>query len=220
MAAKQFVVIGLGSFGTALAERLAKNGCRVTGLDASRERVEALKNVLYEAVIGNATERESISHLPIATADTVFVSMGEDITQSILATLHAKELGARHVVVKGVTEEHGRILKRLGVDRVVFPETEIARELADRMTWTNIIDFLPIDPEYGIVEIAVPDSFAGRTLQDLDLRRKYNVWVVVLKDTLSGKLTMFPDGQVTLGADQILVVVGKQDDLNRLSEFK
>lgn len=220
MAAKQFVVIGLGSFGKALAERLAKNGCRVTGLDASRERVESLKNVLYEAVIGNATERESLAHLPIATADTVFVSMGEDITQSILATLHAKELGARHVVVKGVTEEHGRILMRLGVDRVVFPETEIARELADRMTWTNIIDFLPIDPEYGISEIAVPDTFAGKSLQDLDLRRKFNVWVVVLKDTLSGKLTMFPDGQVTMGADQILVVVGKQDDLNRLSEFK
>lgn len=220
MAAKQFVVIGLGSFGTALAERLAKNGCRVTGLDASRDRVEALKNVLYEAVIGNATERESLAHLPIATADTVFISMGEDITQSILATLHAKELGGRHVVVKGVTEEHGRILMRLGVDRVVFPETEIARELADRMTWTNIIDFLPIDPEYGISEIAVPDSFAGKSLQDLDLRRKFNVWVVVLKDTLTGKLVMFPDGQVTMGADQILVVVGKQDDLNRLSEFK
>ena len=84
----------------------------------------------------------------------VVISMGEDITRSLLATLHAKELGAKHIIVKGVTAEHGKILKNLGVERVVFPEIEIATQLADRLTWPSFIDYLPIDPEYSFVEVA------------------------------------------------------------------
>ncbi|MEQ8849224.1 TrkA family potassium uptake protein [Botrimarina sp.] len=217
---KQFVVIGLGSFGGALAERLGENGCRVTGMDSNKERVESLKDVLYEAVIGDARDRDSISHLPIAQAHAVIISMGEDITRSLLATLHTRELGARQVIVKGVTDEHARILKCLGVDRVIFPEEEIARQLADRMTWPNVLDFLAIDPEYSFVEVASPDEWAGKTLQTLDLRRKHNVWIVGVKDALTGKLQMFPGGDYVLSADQVLLVVGKQADVNKLSDFK
>ena len=217
---KHFVVVGLGSFGSALAARLGENGCRVTGMDHSKERVELLKDVLYEAVIGDARERDSVEHLPIGTADAVFISMGEDIAQSLLATLHAKELGAKQVVVKGVTAEHARILKSMGVDRVIFPETEIARQLADRMTWPNVLDFLPIDPEYSFLEVAAPDEWAGKQLQDLGLRKKYNVWVVGVKDALTGKLAMFPDGQYKLAADQVLLIVGKQLDVNKMSDLK
>lgn len=217
---KHFVVIGLGSFGTALALRLANNGCRVTGLDRRAERVENLKNKLYEAVIGDATEREAIEQLGVQDAGAVLISMGEDITRSLLSALHAKEFGARRIIVKGVTEEHGKLLKYLGVDRVIFPEIEIAQELADRMTWPNVIDYLPIDPEYSIVGIAVPDSLAGKTLQQIDVRRKYGVWIVGVKDALTGKLAMLPDGDYTLGADQLLLAIGKQEALNRLRDAK
>jgi trk system potassium uptake protein TrkA len=216
---KHFVVIGLGSFGSALARRLCNNGCRVTGLDASRESVEAMKDELYEAIIGDATERETIEHLPVKQANAVFVSMGEDITRSLLATLHAKELGARNIIVKGVTQEHGKLLKSLGVGRVIFPEIEIAEELADRMTWTNVVDFLPIDPDYSFLEIAVPDSFTGRTLQDLNIRQKYGVWIVGVKDSMSGKLTMFPAGDFKMQPDQLLLVVGRHRDLGTLREL-
>ncbi len=217
---KHFVVVGLGSFGGALAIRLSENGCRVTGMDSSKDRVESLKDVLYEAVIGDARERESMAHLPMSTAQGVFISMGEDITQSLLATLHAKELGAKQVVVKGVTEEHARILKCLGVDRVIFPEIEIARQLADRMTWPNVIDFLPIDPDYSFLEVAAPDSYAGKMLQELDLRKRFNIWVVGVKDAMTGKLEMFPGGQYKLSADQVILIVGKQSDVSKLTEWK
>ncbi len=217
---KPFVVIGLGSFGAALALRLAKNGCRVTGLDLSADNVEMLKNDLYEAVIGDATERDALQQLQLKDAGAVFISLGEDITSSLLATLHAKELGARRIIVKGVTEDHGKLLKSLGVERVIFPELEIAEGLADRMTWPNVIDFLPIDPEYSIVEIAVPDSLSGKTLQEVNMRRKYGVWIVGVKDTLHGGLEMFPDGDFALGADQILLAIGKQQELNRLRDLK
>jgi trk system potassium uptake protein TrkA len=213
-------VIGLGTFGAALASRLCKNGCRVTGVDSDKERVEGLKSDLYEAVIGDATDRETLQHLTLSDADTVFISMGEDITRSLLATLHAKELGARRIIVKGVTAEHGKILKSLGVERVVFPEVEIAESLADRITWPNIVDFVPIDPEYSFFEIAVPDSFAGKTIQQLDLRRKYGVWIVGVKDALSGKLQMLPAADFTLNDDQLLLVIGKQEEVQGMRQVK
>lgn len=217
---KRYVVIGLGSFGSALAARLAHHKCRVTGIDSRRDNVERLKNVLYEAVVGNATERETLEALNLDDCTAVFISLGEDITQSILATLHAQELGARRIIVKGVTPEHGKILKRLGVDRIVFPEIEIAEELADRISWPNIIDFLPIDPEYSFVEIAVPEAFVGKTLRDIDLRRKFNVSMIGVKDAMTGKLQLFPDAEYKFGPDQIVMFVGKHDDVNKLRAYK
>lgn len=213
---KHFYILGLGSFGGALARRLKKNGCRVTGVDHSRENVEEIKDDLYEAIIADATEYEALQHLNLKEANGVFISMGEDITPSLLATLHAKELGARRIIVKGVTKDHGKLLKSLGVERVIFPEAEIAETLADRMTWPNIIDYLPIDPEYSFMEVAVPDEMVGKSLMNLNLRQQYGVWVVGVKDPMTGKLAMFPDGAYSLGLDQLLLVVGKQTSLEQL----
>ena len=215
---KRFVVIGLGSFGSALAEKLTQNGCRVTGMDSCRERVEALAAELYEAVIGNATDTETLSQLGLDAAEGVIISLGEDITQSLLCALHCRELRARHIMVKGVTEDHGKLLRSLGVERVVFPEIEIARELADRLTRPNVVDFLPLGTEYSFWEIAVPDSYVGKDLQALSLRKDFGVWVVGIRDPLSGELRMFPDGTTVLGADQVLLMVGKEADLEKLRQ--
>lgn len=215
---KRFVVIGLGSFGSALAKKLKSNGCRVTGIDADSDNVEDIQDQLFEAVIGDATDRDSLTALSLDKADGVVISLGEDITRSLLATLHAKELGARHIVVKGVTAEHGKLLKSLGVERVIFPEIEMAQQLADRLSWPSVIDFLPIDPEYSFVEVAMPDALCGKKLVESDLRRKYGVWVVGVKDALTGKLTMFPDGDFRLSEDQMVLLVGKEKDLKKLRE--
>lgn len=215
---KHFVVIGLGTFGAALAARMSENGCRVTGVDIAKETVEELKDSLYEPLIGDATEQSTLQHLALADAEAVFISLGEDITRSLLATLHAREAGAKRIIVKGVTREHGKLLKIMGVERVVFPEAEIAEEMADRMTRPNVIDFLPIDPEYGFIEVAAPDSFVGKTLLELNLRRKYDVWVVGVKDTMSGDMKIIPHGDFKIGPDQVLLLLGKQEDLDRLSQ--
>jgi trk system potassium uptake protein TrkA len=219
---KFFVVLGLGSFGSALAERLSKNGCRVTGVDANRDRVENLKDVLYEAVVGDVSSRDTLAELSLDACDAVFISLGENqnITPSVLATLHCRELGAKRIIVKGLSRDHAKILEAMGVDRVVFPETEIAVSLADRMAWPNVLDYMPIDPDYSFAEIAVPDSLVGRTLLQTDLRRRYSIWVVGVKDALTGKLTMFPDPDYTFGADQLIVVVARKDELNRFREVK
>ncbi len=213
---KHFVLIGLGSFGAALAKKLKSNGCRITGIDANSEIVQELQEHLFEGIIGDATERESLEALGLEKVHGVVISLGEDITRSLLASLHAKELGAKHIYVKGVTREHGRILKSLGVERVIFPEIEIATQLADRLTWPSVIDHLPIDPEFSFVEIAVPTAFVGKTLVELELRKRYGIWIVGVKDALTGKLTMFPEADFRLSDDQMLLVVGKEVELARL----
>ena len=216
---KKFIMLGMGTFGSALATKLAANGCQVTGVDQRRERLDLLKNVLHEAVIGDSTDREVLENLPIRDATAVFISLGENISQSLLATLHVKELGARNVIVKGVTKEHGKILEHLGVDRVVFPEEEVARELADRMTWPNVLDYLPIDPEYSVAEVAMPGSLSGKTLAEANLRSRIGVHVMGLKDVMKGKFEMFPDGKTKLLEDQVLLVVGREAEIAALREL-
>lgn len=217
---KRFVVLGLGSFGTALAMRLAKNGCRVTGVDASGDHVEDLKDALYEAIVGDVTDRETLQQLLVNQADAVFISLGEKIELSLMAALHCKELGARRIFVKGVTLEHGRILEHLGVERVIFPEAEMAVQLADSMTWPNVLDALTIDTEYSLAEIAVPSSLSGKTLRDADLRRHYGLSVLGIKDHLMGKLTLNPDGDFVLTDDQLLLVIGRRDAMNEFQDLK
>jgi trk system potassium uptake protein len=219
---KHYYVLGLGTFGSALAKRLTENGCRVTGVDANEQRVDLLKDILYEAVIADVSERRTLAELNIGEADAVFISLGEhrDLTPSILAVLHGRELGAKRIFVKGLSSDHAKILKTLGVERVIFPETEIAIEVADRITWPNVLDYMPIDPDYSFVEMAVPDSLVGRSLQEADLRRLFNIWVIGIKDALTGRLELFPDPTFRFGADQLMVVVATHRDLNRLREVK
>ncbi len=219
---KHFIVLGLGTFGESLARRLCQNGCRVTGVDRNKNKVEALKDELYESIVADVTERAALEHLDLPDADTVFISLGEggDMSPSLMAVLHAKELRARRIVVKGLSVEHSKILKTLGVERVVFPESEMAIQLADRTTWPNVLDFLPIDPEHSFVEMAVPDSLVGQSLLQADLRRKYNIWIVAIKEALTGSLNMFPDPNTVFTGDQVLMIVAKHDDLNGFRAVK
>jgi trk system potassium uptake protein TrkA len=218
---KHLIVLGLGTFGEALARRLSKNGCRVTGVDTDHGRVASLQEELYEAVVADVTDRSVLEQLGLPQADGVFISLGErdDMTPSLLATLHAKELGARQIVVKGLSSDHAKILESLGVGRVVFPESEFAVELADRTTWPNVLDYMPIDPDYSFVEIAVPTELAGRTLQEVEMRRRFHVWVVTVKDALTGKLVMLPGPDFRLTDDQVMLVVGRAEDVERLREL-
>lgn len=217
---KHFAVFGLGTFGSVLAKRLGENGCRVTGVDVERATVERLRDVLYEAVVADVTERPAVEQLSLDGVNALFISLGESLTPSLLATLHAKECGVKRIIVKGLSEEHGKLLRSLGVERVVFPDTEIARSLADRMTWPNVLDYVPIDPDYSVVEIAVPGSLAGKTLLEANLRRRYKIWIIGIKDALTGEFHMFPEPEFRFTEDQLLVAVGRQGDLNRFREVE
>jgi trk system potassium uptake protein TrkA len=215
-----FIMLGMGSFGAALATRLAHNGCRVVGVDQKKDRLELVRNQIFEAVIGDSTDREVLENLPIADAYAVVISLGENITRSMLATLHVKELGAKHVIVKGVTKEHGKILEHIGADQVVFPEEEVARQLADKMTWPNVLDYLPIGPDYSVAEVATPDSLSGKTLAEANLRNRIGVHVMGIKSALDDRWEMFPDGKTRLLEDHALLVVGRDHEIAALRDMK
>lgn len=215
----RFIVLGLGSFGTAVAKRLSENGRRVTGVDSSERQVEALRDVLYEAVVGDVTDRETLRELILPSAEAVIISLGEQIERSILSALHVKELGARSIYCKGVTPDHGKILKALGVERVIFPEQEMAYQLADAFTWPNVLASLQLDSEHSILELAVPDSLVGKTLQEADLRRRCGVSIIAVKDALRGELLGVPDGAFRLSDDQILLVLGAKPGLRKFREL-
>lgn len=217
---KNFIVIGLGDFGGAVAQRLHQNGCRVSGLDVLEDRVEELTDVLHEAIIADATDRSALEQLSLGAADGVFLSLGQRLEQSILAALHLKELGARRILAKGVSKEHGRILKKLGVEQVIYPEEEAGHYWADRETWPNVVDFLPIDPEYSLIEIAVPDELVGKTLQEANLRQRYGISVVGVKDVLRNRMMLIPGGDHKMSDDQILLVIGRREDLTRFRALK
>lgn len=217
---KAFIVLGMGSFGSAMAAQLADNGCRVIGVDQRKERLEAVKTKIHESIVADVTDREVLRNLPIAEANAIVISLGENITRSLLATLHVKELQARKIIVKGVTKEHGKILKHLGADQVVFPEEERARQLAEQLTWPNVIDYLPIDKDYLVVEVTVPESLVGKTLAEANLRNRLGVHVIGVKDVMTGKFSALPDGQTRLLEEQMLVVVGQEKDLFQLREMR
>lgn len=214
------MVLGLGSFGSALAIKLSENGCRVTGVDQNRERIEGMKDILYEAINADCTDRQALAQIMLPQAQAVFISLGESLENSLLATLHAKELGARDIWVKGLTQEHGKILEALGVQHIIYPEVETARNLADRVTWPNVLEYLPIDDEYQFAETSVPDQLYGQTLREADLRRQFGIWVLGIKDTLSNRLEIFPDGDTKLLDNHMLLLVSKKADLEKFRELQ
>lgn len=218
--AKHFVLIGLGSFGTAVAQRLSHNGCRVTGIDANPQRVEALKDILYAALVGDATDYHALEDLGLDQVDTVVVSLGEDLARSLLATLHAKECGAKRIVVKAISQDHMKLLSNMGVSRVIFPEVDIAVQLADQLTWTNVLDVLAIDSEFSFMETAVPSSMIGKSLQEADIRRRFGVWVVGLRDALTQKLRMFPEASYVFTDDHAILLLGKTTDLEKFRNLE
>lgn len=216
---QRFVMLGLGSFGTACALRLARNGSRVTGVDISPTAIEELQSDLYEAVTGDATDIELLKALDLPNTTSVVISLGEDITRSIFAALHAKELGAKHLIAKGVSKDHGRLLSLIGIDRVVYPEKEMAIQLADHLTWPNLIDFARIGQKYGFVEVMVPGCLVGKSVKDPALEKLGELWVVGVRDMATAELMMFPGPELVLTEEHLILAVGLEECLRELCDL-
>lgn len=211
----QYVVIGLGNFGFSAAVSLAARGNEVLVIDSNAKRIEKIKDFVTEAIIADAKEKDVLKEFIQPEVDAVIVNLGDTIESSALATLYLKELGVKHIVVKAVEEIHGTILSKIGANEIINPEKDSAERLAEKLTSPNIIENIPLMPEYSIVEIAVPDRFAGKSLKELQLRKKYNIEVIAVKDVLMNKTTMIPNADYKLLPDNILVILSRKDDLER-----
>lgn len=212
----QVAVIGLGRFGFHVARQLYESGHEVLAIDIDPGNVERIADFSTRAVVLDARDSERLDALGIRDFDVVVVSLGERVDASALVALHLKEIGVRRLITKAGSEDHGKLLKLIKVDEVVFPEREAAERLARRLASPNLLDYLHLGDEYSLHEVAPPDSFVGKTLQALQLRSRFNVQVLAIRDSLTGKMHVNPAADCIIKDSDALLVLGNNADLARL----
>jgi trk system potassium uptake protein TrkA len=213
---RKFVVIGLGNFGFYLAKSLFEEGREVIGVDVNKERVQRLQQFCSYAVVGDATDKSVLESIGIEKDNPVVVSLGGNISASVLVTLYLRDMDIENIYVKIISEDHGRALEKIGATEVIFPERDMARKLAKTLLSPNLIDYLPLTDDYNIVEIAPPQEFIGKTLAELKLRNKYNINVLGVRGLVPEKITMNPGGAFTIKDSDILIAIGKPGEIRKL----
>ncbi len=211
------IVIGLGIFGSQLARQLYESGLEVVAIDKNREVVQRMKDYCTKAVVADAAEKETLESLGVRETDTAVISFGEDLSASTLLTLHLRELKVKNIIVKVPNEDYKRILLKVGASEAIIPEREMAGRVARGIISPNVLEYLPISDDYTICELAPPQAFIGRSLAELDLRKKHNIQVIAIRDVLVDKLQLVPRAGSVIKDSDVLVVVGKEDDIRRLS---
>ncbi len=212
---KQFIVVGLGRFGTAIAETLCQDGYEVLGVDKRMDVVEALRDVLTHTVQMDAMDRDALSALGIPDFDVAFVTMGSDIRASGTIVMSLKELGCKRVLAKAQDEFHGRMLEKLGADQVLFPERDMGRRMAHNLVSGDIIDFLELSSEYSMAEIRPRPEWLGKSLMELAMRSRLGINVVAIRT--GDELNAMPLPDTVLREDDVLLVVVKDETLARMN---
>lgn len=215
---KQFVVIGLGNFGFGVANRLAQIGHEVLAIDSNEARIDHIKDKVTQAVVGDVKDKDMLHELVPNPVDAVVVGLGDSIEASILCVLYLKELGVKRVIAKASSDDHGRILESIGTSEVIYPERDAAVRLAEKLNApTSVLDYIELSPEYGIVDVATPDAFVGKTLKQLALPKQHGVLVIAVRYVLRNEITLMPPAEFKLEPDSIITVIGRYSDLRSLN---
>ena len=223
MKRKQFGVIGLGRFGSAMAMTLTELGHDVIGVDGDEARVQQLADVITHAIQLDATDEKALRAAGVQDVDVAVVSIGENIESSLLVVMQLRELSIATIVAKAVTPLHGRILEKLGVSRVIFPEREMAIRIAHSLVMPNVIDYIELSRDFSIVEVPAPDAFIGRTLKQLELRPRLGLTLIAIKrqsdDTGAVVTNIAPAADETIRPGDVLALLGSNERLNQLDQL-
>lgn len=217
---RKFAVIGLSTFGYYLTKDLTQRGFKVMALDADEAQIEKVKNFAFKAIVTDATNKATLENIGITDFDVIIVSLGDQIDASILVTLYLKELGVKEIVAKASTEDHGKILDRIGATTVIFPERDVALRLARSLENINVLDAIPVIPGVSILEFGAPNSFLGKTLKELDINNKYGIQIIMIKELVPENLVIVPKADHKIKDSDILIGVGKDQDLKKLLNEK
>lgn len=212
----KFAVIGLGSFGSNVAKTLYEKGNDVLAVDINKEQIERVKAFVTHVVLMDAADRENLLALGIQDMDVVIVSLGPEMEASILTVLYLHEIGADRIVAKALNEDHAKILDAVGATDVIFPEKDMAIKAALRLSNPNVLEYLPLVSGMSIQEIAPPEKFIGKSLRDLDLRNKYGIQVMAIKELIPEKTTMIPKADFIIKDSDILIVIGDEKNLAKI----
>lgn len=213
---KNFVVIGLGRFGTAVARELFELGHDVLAVDVDRERVQNVADAVTHAVAGDARDPAVLRAVGIAEYDCVVVAVGNDVGSSALITMRLKEMGVPKVVCKAMSHVHQRLLEKVGADRVVFPEHEMGIKVAQGLAHSNILNYIELSEDYGIVEVSLPHGWQGKSIRELDIRAKYSVNVIAV--CRGQDVNVSPGADCVLVSHDKLMVLGRSEDIAKICE--
>jgi trk system potassium uptake protein TrkA len=219
MTKKSFAVIGLGRFGSAIATTLVELGHDVVGIDSDEEKVRQMADYMTSAMELDATDERALRAAGIQDVDVAVISIGEHVESSLLVVMIVKELGIGRIVAKATTPLHGRILEKLGVTRVVFPEREMAVRTAHSLAVPNVLDYIELSKDFSIVELPAPPEFVGRTLRDLQLRPRLGLTLIAIRrrNESGGETTNIgPSGDDEIHAGDVLALLGPNARLSNL----
>lgn len=212
---RRIAVIGLSAFGTALVRELTDKRVRVLAVDLDPKKVDLIREVADEAVIADARDARALDALHLVDYDVVVLSLGEPLDASLLAVLHLRDLKVRSIYAKAINEDHRRLLLHLGVEEAVFPELDTARRTAHALANPGVLDALQLGPKVSMAEIAPPPAVIGRSLGEIEVRQKFRVNVVAVRDTLRDETLLNPDPARLITDSDILIVIGQVDDIER-----
>lgn len=213
---KEFAIIGLGNFGATVAKTLSQYDCNVTAIDADKNKVHALQKLVRQAIVADATELEFLQNLEVNKFDGVVVSTGENTDIAVLIVLHLKELGAKKIIVKAKSDDHAKILLKVGASQAIIPEQQVATRVAHSLAEANVVDYLPLTGGNIVAEVPPPDQVVNKTLAELQFRKKYNIQVIAVKNIATGLLEFGPSGNHRVTLSDRLVVLGKREDIESL----
>lgn len=211
---KSFAVIGLGRFGTAVAKVLSELGNEVLAIDKDPEAIKEAAIFSTYAIEADVMDESVLRDIGLRNMDAVVVSIGEDLQASIMATLIAKELGVKRVIAKAQTELHGKVLKKIGADKIIFPERDMGSRVAHNLTSRNILDYIELSPEFSILEVKALKSWSGKSLKDLRLRNKYGVNVIAIKRDKD--INISPRSEDSIKDGDIVIIIGSAADVKKI----
>jgi len=217
---KKFAVIGLGKFGFHVAKELFEAGNEVVAVDQDKNRIQEIDPYCTEAIVMDATDKERLHALGLENMDSVIISAGTKISNSILICLHLQEMGIKKILAKALDDDHAKILKKVGATEIIRPEMAMAVRVARSLSTPNILDFIPLAEDYNLMQVDPPRAFIGKTLKELNLRAKYNVYVIAVKELVPENFVLVPPAGFLIKDSDVLMILGKEQDLSKIKELQ
>ena len=214
MSSKQFVIIGLGRFGSSVAKTLYAIGHDVLAIDSNEDLVQEISDSVTHAVQMDATDENALRTLGLRNFDVAVVTIGANIQASVMATLLVKDMGIKYIIAKGNSDLHAKVLYKIGADRVILPEKDMGVRVAHNLVSSSILDYIELSPDYSIIEIESPKEWYGKSMKELSLRSKYGINVMAIKR--NNEVNISPDADDVINKDDIVVAIGSAEDLTKL----
>jgi trk system potassium uptake protein TrkA len=220
MKTKRFAVIGLGKFGFTVAKTLFEEGHEVVAIDENRNRVQEIDPYCTEAIVMDASDKDKLKALGLDEMNGVVVSAGEKISNSILICLHLHEIGVKKILVKAIDDDHEKILRKVGATEIIRPEMAMAIRVAQGLSKPNILDFIPLAEDYSLLQVDPPRAFIGKSLAELNLRAKYNIHIIAIKEYVPENFVLVPPAGFVIKDSDVLIMLGKAQDIHRIRELR